>query len=56
MRAQQADALADELGALRDRLWNLNQVEARQAEKVRRRLDRVMFSIVDEMAKQAEKQ
>ena len=56
LRAQQADALADELGALRDCLWNLNQVEARQAEKVRRRLDRVMFSIVDEMAKQAEKQ
>ena len=31
LRAQQADKLADELGALRDRLWNLN--EAKRVER-----------------------
>jgi hypothetical protein len=48
LRAQEADALADELGALRDRLWNLNGtqklIDARNTEKARRRLERFMSS------------
>ena len=43
LQAQQTDKLADELGALRDRLWNLNEAkrlsEARHLVKAQRRFE-----------------
>ena len=49
LRAQQADKLADELGALRDRLWNLNEAkrlnEARHLVKAQRFEDQILNEI-----------
>jgi hypothetical protein len=59
LRAQQADALADELGAFRDRLWNSNEaqrlIDARNSEKARRRLERVMSAVLEDVVTQNEK-